>query len=183
MMPLNETVLIQWGAVLGASLVGAVTDYQSRRIPNALTGPLFLAGIGWSGGVAGWAGVGEALLGAVLLGLPFVILFVFAGGGAGDAKLMGGIGTWLSIEHGVITLAAVALMGGLLGLILAAATGRLRATLTRLRDVMLWFAIILFSRKLSLAGTADGPDAVRMPYGIAIFGGVCAAALYVALRH
>ena len=33
--------------------------------------------------------------GALLLGIPFVILFLIAGGGAGDAKMMAAIGAWV----------------------------------------------------------------------------------------
>ncbi len=71
----------QWGAVIGASLAAAVFDMMQRRIPNRLTGPVFLGGLVWSLYACGWGGLRDAFAGGVLLALPFVVLFVCAGGG------------------------------------------------------------------------------------------------------
>ena len=88
----NATV-IQWGIVIGASLIAAITDLHRRRIPNALTVPLLLFGLIKSTCLAGGSGLLESAGACFLLALPFVLLFIFAGGGAGDAKLMGAIGS------------------------------------------------------------------------------------------
>ena len=60
----TDMPLIQWGVVIGASLVAATFDVAARRIPNRLTGPMLLTGLAWaiySGGlavpflIAGWS--------------------------------------------------------------------------------------------------------------------------------
>ena len=51
-----------------------------------------------------------------MLALPFVVLFVLASGGAGDAKMMGAIGTWLGVKGGAIALIAVLLAGAFCGM-------------------------------------------------------------------
>ena len=110
---------LAWIVSVGASLAAVVFDLRTRRIPNLLTGPLALAGLAWAFWRGGPAGAGWALAAGVLLMLPFVVLFVFAGGGAGDAKLMAGLGIWLGVSSGLIVLAAVCLSGGVLALVLA----------------------------------------------------------------
>ena len=50
--------VLQWGVVIGASLLAALSDLRERRIPNALTFPLFVVGLiwaAWFGGLAGLA--------------------------------------------------------------------------------------------------------------------------------
>ena len=84
----NGSELIQWSTVIGASLIALVIDVKSRRIPNLLCGSLLLLGLIWSVWQGGFAGLAEALAAMALLALPFISLFLFAGGGAGDAKLM-----------------------------------------------------------------------------------------------
>jgi prepilin peptidase CpaA len=178
--------LIQWGVVIGASLVAAFGDVRTRRIPNALTFPLLAAGLIWSGWFGGVSGFGEAVGACVLLGMPYVLLFVFAGGGAGDAKLMGAIGAWVGLSQGLIVLLCVAVAGGALALVKAASQKQLKVVLT---NVMISFYTLMLcvtgGGKSSLAGdrreTGDEPsDRVEMPYGVAIAVGVCIAATIVA---
>jgi prepilin signal peptidase PulO-like enzyme (type II secretory pathway) len=61
---------LQWGVVIGASTAAAVWDLRQRRIPNILTGPLFIGGLVWAIWVGGLAGLGEALVACVILAAP-----------------------------------------------------------------------------------------------------------------
>lgn len=98
---------VPWAVVVAASLVAAMTDIASRRIPNILTGPLLLGGVVWAAWTAGPSGLADSISACVLLALPYVLLFLFAGGGAGDAKLMGAVGAWLGMVNGLIVLSCV----------------------------------------------------------------------------
>src|SRR4030042_1876767 len=109
---LVETVSLQWAVVICASLLAAIWDLQSRRIPNALTLPLIVSGLLWGGWRGGLEGLGDAALGCIVVAGPYVLLFLFAGGGAGDAKMMGGVGAWLRLTEGVVALVGVAVTGG-----------------------------------------------------------------------
>ena len=102
---------LQWGTVLGAALVAAFWDLRSRRIPNLLTGPLLLCGWCQSVWLCGAHGLLDSFVASLLLATPFAILFAFAGGGAGDAKLMGALGSWLGVVSGIAVLLAVCLCG------------------------------------------------------------------------
>ena len=111
-----QALVIQWGVVIVASLVAALWDVRTRRIPNKLTGSLLVSGIAWHAWVGGLPGVGDSLLGCFVASLPFLVLFLYAGGGAGDAKMMGAVGAWLGLAQGVVALVAVVCAGAIVGL-------------------------------------------------------------------
>jgi prepilin peptidase CpaA len=178
-MELTEKELIQWGVVIGASLAASVMDVRTRRIPNLLTGPLFLTGLIWSAGQGGISGIAEALAAAVLMSFPFVLLFIFAGGGAGDAKLAAALGAWLSIKEAGIALACVCIAGGILGLIIAVYRKRLKNVLANLlfpvRDMIIALLCRIGYRQATQSFHAIEGEKLTVPYGIAIFVGVCVA--------
>jgi len=141
-----ELLPIQWGVVIGASLVAALTDVHRRQIPNLLTFPLLACGLLTSFALRGPIGLADGLAACVILALPYVYLFVFANGGAGDAKLMAALGAWLGVFNGLVVLASVALAG-----------------------VVLAIGWTLIHRRKPVSIPA-------MPYGVAISIGVCCAA-------
>jgi len=179
---------LQWGAVLGAALIGACTDARARRIPNLLTGPVFVLGLGCSAAVGGWAGLGDALLASALLAAPFALLFACAAGGAGDAKLMAALGAWLGVVWGVVGLVAVCLCGVLLGVLQASLAGRLEAVLSNVSSAACSFLAPVFGRPAGAGLDAPGrfaelraalpptEGALTMPYGLAILAGMLVAA-------
>ncbi len=178
---------VQWGAVIGASLFAAICDCRSRRIPNMLSGPFILLGLIFSTAVAGWAGLADSLAGAAIAGLPFVLMFVFGGGGAGDAKMMMGIGAWLGVVGATLDLVCVVWVGGLIGLLYALACGRLRSVLTHVG----YFCSALCAVGLSGQRGIESYQNVlprteqmqTMPYGPAIFLGTFFAAIGAFLWH
>jgi prepilin peptidase CpaA len=177
----NENVAtIQWGVILGASLVAAFWDLRSHRIPNLLTLPLFVLGLiqaGWLGGFHGW---GQSLLGAVILAFPYVLLYLFASGGAGDAKLMAAAGAWLGLENGIIALFCISICAIMLALLKAAFARRFVETLKRILAILssvLW--VITSKGSLKVSDMVDiNKETVTVPYGVAIFAGLVSAALY-----
>ncbi len=179
----HAVLATQWGIVLAASLVASITDLRHRRIPNLLTGPLLLAGLIFSGLTAGLPGLGQSAAACLLLALPFVLLFVFAGGGAGDAKMMGAIGAWLGINQGLVVLTCVCLSGVVLALAYAAARHRLPAVLVNIRGTARGLIDPLFGVGKLRDAAEHLPDAqqgLTMPYGLAILAGLTVAALYTA---
>ncbi len=170
---------VQWGTALGASLAAAVFDARSRRIPNLLTGSLLLSGLVHAAIVAGGAGLADAAAATVLLALPYVILFACAGGGAGDAKLMGGIGAWLGLVNGTVALCAVCLCGIVMALLWAAS----RRRLAEVRSSVMLLARGVAQPLFGVGSLRDVPalmpspdECQKMPYGPAICAGVAVAA-------
>ena len=185
--PQIDGMTLQWGVVIGASLVGAVTDIRSRRIPNALTVAVALGGMAHAVMTTGLGGVGDSLLGCVILALPYVLLFLFAGGGAGDAKLMGAIGAWLGVQAGIVVLVCVAVVGGLFGLLRILAHRGRSSALARIAAALYVMMVALCSGRKGWSllraepqqKTAAQKKGLTIPYGPAIFIGVCIGAIVV----
>ena len=179
----EKIVAIQWGVVIGASLLAAIFDLRTRRIPNVITGPLLLAGLVQAAWIGGLAGLDDSVKACVVLALPYVVMFLFARGGAGDAKFMGAVGAWLGLKQGVIALFCVAAAGVVIAVAKAIARKRLRFVLGNI-----FVAVCTFL--LTGHGTAQdtpegaGPEqagSLIVPYGVAIFAGICAGGLFVLL--
>jgi prepilin peptidase CpaA len=103
--------------VLVAVLSGAVIDYRHFRLPNRLTFPLILSGIIWHATVAGVPGTAFSLFGLAMAAFPPLLMFLKGGMGAGDVKLMAGIGAWMGWEFSMYVLIAAGLLGGVCGVL------------------------------------------------------------------
>jgi prepilin peptidase CpaA len=175
---------LQWGVVIGASLVAALFDLAYRRIPNLLTGPVMLGGLFWAFLACGWAGLADSALACGMLLLPFVLLFLLAGGGAGDAKLMGAVGCWLGMRNGLAALMAVCVVGIVVAVAFALAKGRMQAMLRNLTMIVFAALLVLLCRGRVVEAQRFLPATDKMqtmPYGVVIFLGVCLASLGVFL--
>jgi Flp pilus assembly protein protease CpaA len=174
----EHILVLKWLIVSAACSVAAVIDVRFRKIPNKLTIPLFFAGIGMWVLARGLDGLGESLWGIAIAGLPFFVLFVMGGGGAGDAKMMIALGAWLGIEHAFIVAIAVGIAGGLLSLGYAVAHGRLTIAVANTGWMVLTLpSVLLGHRSKSVPGSGD--IRIKTPYSVAMLAGTCAAALWV----
>ncbi len=167
----------QWCAVLVFALIAAITDTRTRRIPNILTLPAFIGGLCWAVAVGGLAGLADSLAGAVLAMTPFVLLFVFAGGGAGDAKLMAAIGAWVGVIGGLFTVATVMVAGGVLSLVLIIARGSYREVSANFMWILDSLRAVVLGRGESRKGyiLPSVESLHTMPYGLAILLGTFVA--------
>jgi len=129
---------VQFCVVGLATLIAGVTDIKSFKVHNWLTFPLIVTGIVFNSFAPGGAGAAYSLVGAAF---GFGILFLFfAGGiiGAGDVKLLTGIGAWIGPHDVLVVFIVSGLLTGVYSL-----------------------AIILFARKPSsiASGVATTPGA------------------------
>ena len=173
----ERLAVFQWGVVIGASLIAAGCDLRTRRITNSLTFPLLIAGLIWAVWVGGLSSLAEAVGACILLALPYIILFVFARGGAGDAKLMGAIGAWLGLKQGVIVLCCVATAGIVLALAKAIVQKQAKTVLTSV-FVSMYTCVLSLTGSKTMRFTSNLADREKsngldIPYGVAIFAGVC----------
>jgi prepilin peptidase CpaA len=169
----------QWGVVIGVSLIAAFFDLRTRRIPNKLTFPIFFLGLTWSAANGGIVGFGNSIAASALLALPFVILFLAADGGAGDAKLMAAIGAWLGLKQGILALVCVAVAGIVLALARAMAAKRLQTVLKTIYESLKGIVICVFCFRtkpyLFIENTTENLQVLTIPYGAAILAGVSIA--------
>lgn len=93
--------LVSWDVMVavGAAAVAAVTDVWKRKVFNALTFPLMLTALIYHGTTAGFTGFANSSAG-LLFGLAILLVPWLMGGiGAGDVKLMAGVGAWLQLPE------------------------------------------------------------------------------------
>jgi prepilin peptidase CpaA len=158
------------GVVLAGAGLGAAIDLRTRRIPNAITFGTAIAGLALAAlGLTGITPV-SAILG-LLLGLLLMLPgHVLGATGAGDVKLMAGVGAVLGLERIVPAFLLTAIAGGMLAVGISIAKGRLGATLERTSR--------LVARPAGARSEieASGPEN-RFAYGPAIFAGSVLAAL------
>ncbi len=76
-------------------IVAAWIDGKELRVPNWITFPMVLSGIAFNVWMSGLTGLGAALLGTVVGLATLLPLYSVGGMGAGDVKLMAGMGAWL----------------------------------------------------------------------------------------
>ena len=130
--------------VVGASLIAAATDLWNFKIYNSLTMPLLISGLIFNAIFGGWAGVANSAMG-FMFGFFILILFYGMGGmGAGDVKLMAGIGAWLGMPLTFYVFIASALAGGVYAIVLLLFQSGLQYTLINMQ--ILWLRMTSFSR-------------------------------------
>jgi Flp pilus assembly protein protease CpaA len=97
--------------VSAAVIIGAVSDLRGFRLPNRLTLPLVLSGLLWHLACGAADGLTRSACGLLIASLPLLPAWAAGGMGAGDVKLMSGIGAWL----GALFALQVLILAGLAG--------------------------------------------------------------------
>ncbi len=145
-------------------LAALVTDVRSNRIPNALV----VVGLGAALGLqalSGWSALANGALGSGLALMVTLPLFAMGAIGGGDAKLFVVVGAFMGPYGLLLALFASALVGGLLGLIVAARRRALLAVLVGCRDLVVNLMTLGRHGRMTRLGDAG---AIAIPYGAAI---------------
>jgi len=122
--------------LLALVLVAAVYDIRYRRIPNWLTATGVLVGVVLNTflqtpapSVLSFGGLLFALKGLGLAFGVYFLLYAIRAMGAGDVKLMAGIGALVGWQDWFGIFIVAAIIGGVAALVLSLARGRLKKTL------------------------------------------------------
>lgn len=150
------------------SLVMAVGDWRTRRIPNYLTFGGALAGIAFQTAVFGWQGFVQALLG-LFLGFGLLLLpYIFGGMGAGDVKALAALGAWLGPKGSFSVFCYMGLAGGLMSLGALLWQGILWSYLRR-GWVLLQNMVLCRGHGVVVESLTSGENLTQgIPYGVAI---------------
>jgi len=154
---------------LAIALAASVLDVQQHRIPNWINYPTMVGGVLLRIYFYGWHGLLTALGGILVAGgLVFVFYAVHALGG-GAVKLLAALGAMVGPYDAINILLATGIAGGILALVYSAYRGRIRATLANVGSLMSFHAWAGLRSHPDL--NLDNPEALRMPYGLAIAAG------------
>ena len=147
--------------ILGTAIA---SDLRWRTIPNWLTGPSILVGLGLHTSMNQWRGLVFSLEGAALgLGV-FVILYVCGWMGAGDVKLFAAVGSFLGPAQTISAALVIALVGGLLAFLVLGFHQGWRRT-----GLWLWSYVQAMVLTRSVQGLTPGQGAApKVPYAVAI---------------
>jgi prepilin peptidase CpaA len=157
-------------SALTCATVAACCDVKTRKIPNKLTVPCFLAGLLLHYYTQGFAGLGNSLAAAAIAFVIFLMFFLAGGMGGGDVKLIAAIGaiTGLHLLPGVLV--ATALIGGVMAIAMVMTRGQMGTTLRN---------VVSIAGHHAEHGLAPHPtlhvrnsSTLRLPYGVAIAAGV-----------
>lgn len=159
--------------LLIALTIATVTDFKSQRIPNWLTFPLILAGLAAHTVYGGLHGLQFSAAGFAL-GLGVMLIPYFMGlMGAGDVKLMAGVGAWLGVKTAFAAFLFTCFAGGVYSLIVM--LRHMDFFKAVLGNIYYSFRVFLYTRKIDYAPTAPVRTLPRLCYGVAIAVGTVAS--------
>lgn len=169
-MDWQQLLLENWHVKLVSVVLvlAAYIDGRDLKVPNWITFPMVLAGLVYNTCTFGWAGLGWGLVGMFVGLLTLLPLYSVGGMGAGDVKLMAGIGAWLGWS---ITLQAFA-VSVVVGAVMAVLMVVRKKAVEKHYGMMLailheWFSV-KDPRKLSATARERKPTMMLLPYGIPI---------------
>ena len=146
-----------WLVLVAAAGVACATDLRSMRIPNWLTLPLLAGGLAHAGMVGGWHGVLLAVGASVVAGLVFIVGYVFFRGGAGDAKLMLAIGSWVDFDHAMLLMMTVTIAGFFQAMVVVVVRGGIADIPMVIFDG--WWKVLSKAKRVLRGGLALATDA------------------------
>ncbi len=167
---LLSTVLANWTVwlVTVVLIVAAAIDGWKLKVPNWITFPMIISGWIYSTVAFGWPGLGWSLAGTAV-GLALLMpAYAIGGMGAGDVKLLAGVGAWMWSTVTLYAFCVSALVGGgiAVGMVLA------RGAWQKHRDqfLMIWSEITTIRNPEQLATIAAERKSSMflLPYGIPI---------------
>ncbi|MFV0444434.1 MAG: prepilin peptidase [Planctomycetaceae bacterium] len=162
-------------------IVAAWIDGKELRVPNWITFPMVLSGLIFCGVTGGWAGLQDGLLGMVVGLLTLLPLYAVGGMGAGDVKLMAGLGAWL----GPIVAWNAFVVSVVVGAVMAVIMVLYRKSWGKhygnfLLIAMEWFTV-KNPKKLAEIAKERKPQMLLLPYGIPICIGSIAYFFYAGM--
>src|SRR5260370_33193653 len=157
---------IAWWPTLFVLVVATMTVLRRRGIRNWLVVPFMFAGIGVSGWIHGWSGIGQSLAGLGLGALLLGVLYWLGGMGMGDLKLCAAIGAWIGPMLLLFALVITSMAGGIMAPCWAAAGGFLGDLFQGAGDLVFGFTKRGLRPPPELV--LSNPLARKMPYAPAI---------------
>lgn len=146
----------------------AIIDGCSLRVPNWLTYHFAFAGWAYALWVGGLPMMGWSLAGAAVGLATLMPLYVIGGMGAGDVKLMAGVGAWIGPALTFWAFLSTAMAGGAMGLAMMATSGDLVGHLAMTRAIGREVLTVKDPVALSAIAARRKPSMTLLPYGIPI---------------
>jgi len=152
-------------------VVAAVIDGLKLKVPNWITYPMVLSGWVYSVTLSpypGWEGLLYSLVGTAV-GLALLLPAYAVGGmGAGDVKLLAGVGAWMWGTITIYAFAVSALVGGAIAVVMVVWAGGWQKHKNQFWSILNEIATIKDPEKLAEIAAERKPRMFLLPYGIPI---------------
>lgn len=171
-----EQVIANWPVwfVTVALIVAAVIDGIQLKVPNWLTFPFIISG--WIYSMAayglageGWlTGLGFSMLGT-LVGLALLMpAYAIGGMGAGDVKLLAGVGAWVHVQSTFYGFCLSAIIGAILAVAMVLISKGWTKHKTQFFSIMNEIMVIRNPETLATIAAERKSTMMLLPYGIPI---------------
>jgi prepilin peptidase CpaA len=152
-------------------VVAAVIDGKKLKVPNWITFPMIIAGWIYSAAFspyAGWEGLMFSLAGTVI-GLALLLpLYAIGGMGAGDVKLLAGVGAWVWGTTTVYAFAVSAVIGGIIAVLMVVWRRKWFKHQAQFWMICNEILTVKDPEKLAAIAAERKPTMMLLPYGIPI---------------
>ncbi len=147
-------------------IVAAVIDGMILKVPNWLTFPFIICGWIHCTFQGGAAGLGWSLL-ATFAGMMMLLPLRNVGGmGAGDVKLLAGIGAWCGLMVTLKAFAATTIVGGIMAAFMIWKSGDWIKHYAQALTILNEWKTIRKPEKLAAIARERKPTMYLLPYGI-----------------
>ena len=155
-------------------IVAAVIDGLKLKVPNWITFPMILSG--WVFSVVTYALDGQpwylglcwSVLGTLVGFALLAPLWLIGGMGAGDVKLLMGVGAWVYSAHTFYAFCVSAIVGGVLAVLMVLAAGAWQKHYLQFWKIAHEITTIRDPDKLAEIAAERKPTMKLLPYGIPI---------------
>lgn len=170
-------ILLELSVIFALMIIlipAALVDYKERRIPNILSMSGWFLGPLLNFAISGIHGIQVSLLGFIVL---FALTFPFwllGWMGAGDVKLMAGVGALTGVDNVWLIALCVAVVGLFMALVMLALKGVLGDSYDRYKAMM---GLSVVANKPVYIESGHGEEKKTMPYAVPIAFGTFIALL------
>lgn len=170
---LTDALLTNWPVwvVTVTLVVAAVIDGLQLKVPNWITFPMIISGWVYSytlSAYPGWEGLAYSLIGTVV-GLALLLpAYAIGGMGAGDVKLMAGIGAWVWGTVTAYSFALSAIIGGVLAVLMVFSKNRWEKHHGQFWLILNEILTVKDPDQLAEIAKERKPRMMLLPYGIPI---------------
>jgi prepilin peptidase CpaA len=147
-------------------VVAAVIDGWMLKVPNWITFPMIISGWAYGAATGGLEGFGYSLL-ATGVGLALLLpAYAIGGMGAGDVKLLAGVGAWMGTEVTFYAFCATAIVGGVLAVAMVLCRGLWAKHYHQFFAIFTEVVTIKDPNQLAVIAAERKPRMMLLPYGI-----------------